>query len=103
MDIRKTIFEFVRLMIETRQREAYLPDGSKVSHGSPEHIDSLQKRLSELDNLRQHKPRGSEARATYSRLITHLKRELSSAIKASKNRETTKSVEDIGDQILERK
>lgn len=78
------LVELVRLVVaEAREREACLTDGTKVAFGSDEHIKELESRIEELTSWRQRKPRGSEARATYSRLITHLKRELSAARRAS--------------------
>lgn len=78
--IEKSIKEFVaEVILEKRIREVDVSDGSKVPHGSEKHIKDLEARISDLSRWRDKQRRGSEARANYSRLISRLKGELSSA------------------------
>jgi hypothetical protein len=60
-------------------READISDGSRVPHGSSKHVRDLEARIKSLEMWRGKQKRGSEARANYSRLISRLKSELSSA------------------------
>jgi len=75
----QSLKEFVGLVVERKMREADVSDGSRVKHGSPKHIKDLEKRIAGLVMWRDKQRRGSEARANYSRLISRLKGELSSA------------------------
>jgi len=71
--------EFVELFLERKMREADVSDGSRVPHGSSKHIKDLEVRIADLSRWRDKQRRGSEAKANYSRLISRLKGELSSA------------------------
>jgi hypothetical protein len=73
------IKEFIDLVIERKIREAEVSDGTKVPHGSSKHIKDLEVRIKDLSRWRDQQRRGSEARATYSRLVSRLKGELASA------------------------
>lgn len=80
--------EFIDLVVEARRmREAEVTDGSRVPHGSSKHIKDLEVRIRDLVRWRDSQRRGSEARANYSRIISRLKGELSSA-KRSAERKT---------------
>jgi|SRR5581483_560345 len=81
---KKTLKEFVELVVERKVREADVSDGSRVKHGSTKHIRDLERRIEELMHFRSKQKRGSEARANYSRLIGRLKSELSSAKRSGK-------------------
>lgn len=76
-----SLLEFIKLTIlqEARLREADITGDKKVPWGSDEHVADLEKRISELMTWRDKQRRGSESRANYSRLISKLKAELSSA------------------------
>jgi hypothetical protein len=78
--IEESIKEFVvEVILEKRIREVDVSDGSRVPHGSEKHIKDLEVRIADLSRWRDKQRRGSEARANYSRLISRLKGELSSA------------------------
>jgi hypothetical protein len=76
---RKTLEEYVSLVVEKRVREADISDGSRARHGSGKHIKDLERRIKELMHFRDKHKRGSEKRSEYSRLIGRLKSELASA------------------------
>lgn len=78
-----TLSEFIELVIERKMREADISDGSRVPHGSTKHVKDLETRIADLSRWRDKQRRGSEARANYSRLISRLKGELSSARRAA--------------------
>jgi hypothetical protein len=82
-DPRSTLDEFIELVVERKMREADISDGSRVPHGSTKHIKDLEVRIADLSRWRDKQRRGSEARANYSRLISRLKSELSSAKRAA--------------------
>lgn len=69
----------VKTILEARIRETDITDGTRVPFGSPEHVDDLNARISDLERWRDRQRRGSEARANYARLISALKRELRAA------------------------
>ena len=73
------IREFIELTVERKMREADISDGSRVPFGSMKHIKDLEVRIADLMKWRDKQRRSSEARANYSRLISRLKAELSSA------------------------
>jgi hypothetical protein len=78
--IEESIKEFVsEVILERRIRETDISDGSRVPHGSAKHIKDLEVRIADLTRWRDKQRRGSEARANYSRLISRLRGELSSA------------------------
>lgn len=80
-----SLLEFIKLTVlqEVRLREADITGDKKVPWGSDEHIADLERRISDLTAWRQKQRRGSESRANYSRLISKLKAELSSAKRQS--------------------
>lgn len=78
-----TLSEFIELVVERKMREADVSDGSRVPHGSEKHIKDLEVRIADLSRWRDKQKRGTEARANYSRLISRLKGELSSARRAA--------------------
>ncbi len=78
--IEESLKEFVsEVLLEKKIREVDVSDGSKVPHGSEKHVKDLEVRIADLSRWRDKQRRGSEARANYSRLISRLKGELSSA------------------------
>jgi hypothetical protein len=80
---KRLLEEFVGLVVEAKRvREADVSDGSRVPHGSSKHIRDLEARISSLLMWRNKQKRGTEARATYARLISRLKSELASARRA---------------------
>ena len=78
-----TLRELIKLIVieEGRLREAEVSGDRKVPWGSDEHVFDLERRIADLSNWRDKQKRGSESRANYSRLISKLKSELSSARK----------------------
>lgn len=80
---RDELEDYIRLVIEAKVREADVSDGSRVPHGSSKHVKDLEGRIASLITWRDKQKRGSEARANYSRLISRLRNELSSARRAS--------------------
>jgi hypothetical protein len=86
------IAEYVKLLTESsRMREADVSDGRRVSWGSTDHIEDLENRIADLSRWRDKQKKGSEARANYSRLISRLRAELSSAKKRSEKVSLEKS------------
>lgn len=79
----ETLAEYIKLVITEarRLREADVTGDKKVPWGSDEHVADLEARISELNAWRNKQKRGSESRANYSRLISKLKAELTSARK----------------------
>jgi hypothetical protein len=77
----KLIAEFVRLLAETKLREAEISGGRRVAWGSPEHIADLESRIADLSSWRNKQRRGSESRANYARVVSKLKAELASALR----------------------
>ena len=73
--------ELIKLIAldEGRIREADITGDKKVPWGSDDHVADLERRIGELTIWRDKQRRGSESRANYSRLISRLKAELSSA------------------------
>jgi DNA repair exonuclease SbcCD ATPase subunit len=69
------------MISEAKVREADLSGDRKSKWGSKEHISDLEKRIEELTYWRNKQKKGSDARANYSRIITRLKGDLSSAKK----------------------
>jgi hypothetical protein len=95
--------EFIsEIIFEKRVREADISDGSRVPHGSSAHIKDLKGRIQDLERWRARQKRGSEARANYSRLISKLKSELSSAIRVSKKTAAKKSTVKVVQEGLTR-
>ena len=87
-----SLIEYIKLVAlhEARIREADISGDRKVAWGSDEHIQDLQARIDDLSSWRAKQRRGSESRANYSRLISRLKNELSSAMRANqKIKQTT--------------
>ena len=80
------LVKYIRLLIEKKIREADVSDGSKVPHGSKEHVKDLQNRIADLSRWRDKQRKGSEARSNYARLIQRLKSELNSALRRSKKK-----------------
>lgn len=81
---RRTLVEYVDLVVERKMREADISDGSRVPHGSSKHIKDLEARIEQLTMWRNKHKKGTEKRSEYSRLISRLKGELSSARRAIK-------------------
>jgi len=88
----RLIVEYVKLLTESsRMREADVSDGRRVGWGSPDHIEDLENRIADLSRWRDKQKKGSEARANYSRLISKLRAELTSARKRSEKISLEKS------------
>lgn len=77
---------FVRLLVEKKMREAQLSGGRTSAWGSEEHITDLESRWYDMCSWRDRQPKGSEARANYSRIANRLKRELASAKKTAQQK-----------------
>jgi hypothetical protein len=86
--------EYVELMIEAfKLKEADVTGGTKVPWGSQEHISDLESRISNLIPWRNGSPKGSAARANYSRVIEQLRAELRSALKIFNKQQALTSVD----------
>lgn len=83
MTVKKLVQELTVLIIEKKMREADVTGGDKVPYGSSKHVRDLKSRIKAQEAWRNKQKRGSEARATYSRLIARLKGELQSAKRAA--------------------
>ena len=81
--MRDLLAEYLNLVIERMTREADVSDGSRVPRGSLKHIKDLEARIANLSMWRDKQRRGSEARASYARLVHRLKAELASARRAA--------------------
>lgn len=88
------LFDYVKMIVETRVREADVSDGSRVPHGSSKHIKDLETRIADLTQWRDKQRRGSEARANYARVIQRLKSELASARRAAAKKKLVKETID---------
>jgi hypothetical protein len=76
----KLLREYLKEAIaESRVREAEITSGESVPWGDERHITDLEMRIAELMRWRDKQRKGSEHRALYSRLISRLKMELTSA------------------------
>ena len=76
--------EYIRFLVkESRIREADISDDRKVPWGSDDHVSDLTQRLSRAEYWRNKYPKGSEKRAHYRNVLTHIKNELKSAQKAN--------------------
>jgi hypothetical protein len=91
---------YIRALVESRLRETDITDGSRVPFGSKKHIEDLENRVSDLERWRDRQRRGTEARATYARLISRLRSELRSAYSYSE-RKATESVEKVNPKDVE--
>lgn len=85
--------EYIKLVVESKVREADVSDGSKVPHGSKKHIRDLEARIEDLIKWRDRQKKGSEARANYARLVQRLRGELASAKRRAEKLQNAKSVE----------
>lgn len=88
--IRRVVRELVELVIESKMREAEVSDGSRVPHGSKQHVKDLEARIADLTRWRNGQKKGSDARANYSRVINRLKSELKSAQRAAEKKKVLK-------------
>jgi len=82
----KVLVEYFQLLVEKKMKEAHLSGGKTADWGSDEHVSDLESRWYDICTWRDKYPRGSEARANYSRLANRLKTELNSAKKAAEKR-----------------
>lgn len=73
--------EYIKLLVETKVREATISNGKHVPWGSREHVMDLENRIKDMVMWRSLQQRGTESRANYTRLINRLKSELRSAKK----------------------
>lgn len=84
--IQNILVESKCALSERRMREADISDGSKVKWGDKKHVLDLRRRIAEMSKWRDKQPRGSDKRADYQRIVTRLKGELASAIKATQKK-----------------
>lgn len=79
----ETIDEFIDDVITERKiREVDITSG-KAQHGSNQHIADLKTRIEDLTAWRNKQPKGSASRENYGRLVSRLRSELKSAIRAN--------------------
>ena len=64
------------MLVERADKDVELFSGTSVPYYSDEHIDDLLRRLDELDRWRKRYRRGTDARATCTRMIQRLRVEL---------------------------
>ena len=86
--------EYVQLFLEGKIRETQLADGSMVEWGSKQHLDELQRQITDIRHRRQKSPRGSAARADYKRAEGRLQAELKSAQRHAERRLQEKQQEE---------
>lgn len=73
------LVQFIReSLTEAKIRETEITGGKKVKRGSREHKADLKRRIKDLEWARNKYKRGTEKRANYNRVLSHLKRELRS-------------------------
>lgn len=78
--------EYIELII-SEGRQAHLSGGRNCDWGHEDHISDLETRVADARYWRDRYPRGSEKRARYRDVVSHLQRELQSA-KRRKNQNT---------------
>jgi hypothetical protein len=71
--------EYIKLIVESKVREAHLTGGRTVAWGAPDHLTDLEKQIAEIQQRKSRHPRGSAARADYSKVEARLRAELKSA------------------------
>lgn len=92
--MKKELLEYISLFVETRLRETQLADGTTVEWGSKQHLDELQRQITDIRHRRQKAPRGSAARADYKRAEGRLQAELKSAQRHAERRLQEKQQEE---------
>lgn len=75
----ETLTEYIKLIIESKVREANLSGNRTATWGSEDHIQDLQSRIADAEYWKNKLPRGSEKRAHYRNILMHLKNEMKSA------------------------
>lgn len=75
---------YIRLVLgEVRIREADITGDRKVPWGCSDHIEDLERRVSDAEYWRNKHPRGSVKRYHWGSVLKHLKEELKSARKSA--------------------
>jgi len=83
----RTLEEFIKLIVETKVRDAHLADGRIVTWGDSEHINELEQQIAEIQRRKVRHSRGSAARADYAKVEARLRAELRSARHQAEKRE----------------
>ena len=84
---RQVLKDFIRLLVESKFKEAYLSGGEKTPWGSDAHIKYLEEQIAEISNRKQRERKGSVRRHEWAVVESRLKQELKSARHAAdKNR-----------------
>lgn len=83
---RYVLREYIELVI-AEGRQAHLTGDRSCDWGHEDHISDLESRVADARYWRDKYPRGSEKRARYRDVVSHLQRELQSA-KRTKNQST---------------
>jgi len=82
----RTLKEFIRLIVESKAKDAHLADGRVVEWGASEHINELVQQIAEIQRRKTRHSRGSAARADYAKVEARLRAELRSAQKHADRR-----------------
>lgn len=82
----RTLKEFIKLIVESKIKDAHLSDGRVVEWGADEHISELLEQIAEIQRRKTRHSRGSAARADYAKVEARLRAELKSAQKHSDRR-----------------
>jgi len=83
----RTLKEFIKLIVESKIKDAHLSDGRVVEWGADEHISELLEQIAEIQRRKTRHSRGSAARADYAKVEARLRAELKSAQKHAGRRD----------------
>ena len=76
---KEALVEYIKLVVESRVREAHLT-GDRVSEwGAPDHVADLEEQIAEIQKRKSRHGRGSAARAEWAKVEARLRAELKSA------------------------
>lgn len=70
---------YIKLLIETKFKEAHLSGGRTATWGSQEHITDLEKQIEEISRRKLRERIGSAKRSEWAKVESRLKAELRSA------------------------
>ena len=76
---KEALVEYIKLIVESRVREAHLTGGRISEWGSSEHIADLDEQIAEIQKRKSRHGRGSAVRAEWAKVEARLRAELKSA------------------------
>ena len=76
---KEALVEYIKLVVESKVREAHLTGGKISGWGSSKHIADLDEQIAEIQKRKSRHGRGSAARAEWAKVEARLKAELKSA------------------------